>query len=276
MKSLLSKWNHRRRWLSKSKRVSKRVGQDSKAPDAPSLAEVQALLAQFAPLDCSLPLRRIGPDNDGGYLVPDDLEGIEALFSPGVSETLGFDLEIAKLGIPAHLADASVSRPRDLAENMTFTKSFIGAEDAGLFLKMETWVNRHAPGASDLLLQMDIEGAEYDVLPVISDPLLQRFRIILLEIHDLHRVFERSSFDKIRATVERLNETHQICHVHANNTAPYYRLGDHLVPPVIELTYLRKDHLPKQQLQPAKYPHPLDQINEAKLPDPGTTKFWIP
>jgi len=113
-------------------------------------------------------------------------------------------------------------------------------------------------------------------LPVISDPLLQRFRIILLEIHDLHRVFERSSFDKIRATVERLNETHQICHVHANNTAPYYRLGDHLVPPVIELSYLRKDHLPKQQLQPAKYPHPLDQINEAKLPDPGTTKFWIP
>ena len=68
MKSLLSKWNHRRRWWSKSKRVSKRVGQDSKAPDAPSLAEVQALLAQFAPLDCSLPVNGgaiLGRGSDG-------------------------------------------------------------------------------------------------------------------------------------------------------------------------------------------------------------------
>lgn len=36
-------------------------------------------------------LIRLGPNGDGGYLVPDDLTGIEACFSPGVCATSEFE-----------------------------------------------------------------------------------------------------------------------------------------------------------------------------------------
>ena len=56
-----------------------------------------------------------GPDGDGGYLVPDDLEGIVACFSPGVSNVAGFEKDCALKGMKVFMADASVeARPRSI------------------------------------------------------------------------------------------------------------------------------------------------------------------
>ncbi len=40
----------------------------------------------------------MGGENDGGYLVPDDLEGIEYCFSPGVSNIATFELDCLNRG----------------------------------------------------------------------------------------------------------------------------------------------------------------------------------
>jgi hypothetical protein len=42
-------------------------------------------------------------------------------------------------------------------------------------------VRTHAPSAGDLILQMDIEGAEWPVILNASQEVLTRFRIIVLE-----------------------------------------------------------------------------------------------
>ncbi len=44
------------------------------------------------PFDVGHPLIRIGAFSDGGYLVPSDLQGIKACFSPGVSQQSSFEL----------------------------------------------------------------------------------------------------------------------------------------------------------------------------------------
>jgi hypothetical protein len=46
--------------------------------------ELVALLERLYPVEGGHPLIRVGPDGDGGYLLPDDLSGIVACFSPGV------------------------------------------------------------------------------------------------------------------------------------------------------------------------------------------------
>jgi hypothetical protein len=71
----------------------------------------QAIAKALRPFDVGYELIRVGDFGDGGYLVPDDLSGIRACFSPGVSKQASFELDMAKRGIPSFMADASVAGP---------------------------------------------------------------------------------------------------------------------------------------------------------------------
>ena len=72
-------------------------------------------------------LVRIGGSADGGYLVPDDLAGISALFSPGVADTADFESVFAARGVPCFLADYSVDAPPVSSPLFHFEKKYLGA-----------------------------------------------------------------------------------------------------------------------------------------------------
>src|SRR4051794_36195573 len=48
------------------------------------------LIQALRPWITEHPLIRLGGEHDGGYLLPDDLDGIVACFSPGVSDEASF------------------------------------------------------------------------------------------------------------------------------------------------------------------------------------------
>ena len=70
---------------------------------------VRDLIARLHPVATEHPLIRAGSDGDGGYLIPDDLTGIAACFSPGVDNRATFESALIARGIPCFLADASVN-----------------------------------------------------------------------------------------------------------------------------------------------------------------------
>jgi hypothetical protein len=72
--------------------------------------------------------------------VPDDLEGIVACFSPGVSTVAGFELDCARLGMDVFLADASVDFPPENHPRFHFLKKFIGAVTRENFIAFSDWV----------------------------------------------------------------------------------------------------------------------------------------
>ena len=273
MKSLLSKWNHRRKFL----RGEKRANETAKAIEAKltpgERAEIETLMSRFSPWESGLPLVRVGGDLDGGYLLPDDFDGIQALYSPGVDETDGFDLEIASRGIECFLADGTVEEPRNLAPNMHFEKMMIGNGPAETFMSFESWVNRTSP-SGDLLLQMDIEGFEYSVLPATPRALLDRFRIIAIELHEIDRMLLGSRRSELASFMDLLCENHVICHLHPNTVTPPVTILGRQIPPVLELTLIRKDRIKAKPLSPAPYPHPLDAPNSHDLPVRDFPKFW--
>lgn len=138
------------------------------------------------PYTTDTPLIRVGDFGDGGYLVPDDFRGIAACYSPGVSQQASFEMDVAKRGIPSFMADASVENPPLQVPGAQFVRKFLGDKDAGEFMTLASWVAETDPDPkADLLLQMDIEGAEYETLGAAPRDLLRRFRIIVIELHNL-------------------------------------------------------------------------------------------
>ena len=55
-----------------------------------SSSRLQDFIHRLHPEEVDIPLVRMGDERDGGYLVPDDLAGIAALFSPGVAQNSSF------------------------------------------------------------------------------------------------------------------------------------------------------------------------------------------
>ncbi|HZL95451.1 MAG TPA: hypothetical protein VFB99_17475, partial [Vicinamibacterales bacterium] len=94
--------------------------------DRTSPTELRQLLDSLHAVAGDRKLIRLGPDGDGGYLVPDDLVGIECAFSPGVSTESRFEVDLAARGIQVFLADFSVDGPAQSNAKFVFHKKYLG------------------------------------------------------------------------------------------------------------------------------------------------------
>lgn len=219
---------------------------------------VAALIGRLRPMSVSAPLVRLGPKGDGGYLVPDDLNGIAACFSPGVAALSGFEIDCANRGMQVFMADKSVDGPAQAHERFRFEKRYIGAITNSDFMTIDHWVETAAVDeASDLLLQIDIEGYEYEALLATSDRLMRRFRIIVGEFHLLNQLWNRPFFSLVSSTFEKILQTHTCVHIHPNNDVDIFDRWGLAIPPLAEMTFLRNDRVAEPH--PAQsFPHPLD------------------
>lgn len=225
-----------------------------------------ALLRGLRPMTTDIELIRLGPRGDGGYLVPDDLDGIAACFSPGVSSISGFELDCAARGMEVFLADRSVERPSEWHDRFHFTRKFIGVTTNDDFITLDDWVSQSLPGAhGDLLLQMDIEGYEYETLLNVSDVLMRRFRIIVAEFHDLEQLWNRPFFRLASRAIEKLLQTHTCVHIHPNNCRGALKKWGLEIPQMAEFTFLRNDRV-VNPVPATVFPHPLDGDNTEDPP----------
>lgn len=237
-------------------------------------ADLAELIVDLRPAASRRQLQRFGPAGDGGYLMPDDLDGVSACISPGVSTEAGFDLEIAGRGIDVYLADASVSKPPIEHERFHFTRKFLDSYNSEDSITIDEYCST-VEVTGDLILQMDIEGAEYRVLTSASDDLLRRFRMMVIEFHDLQYLFSPVAFREMSSTFRKLRRTHEIVHIHPNNASTCVRLGEIEIPSLLEFTFYRKDRSSFEQTA-LQFPHSLDADNVPGRPRLVLPKFWRP
>lgn len=232
-----------------------------------------AFLAQIRPISTEHRLIRVGSEGDGGYLVPDDLEGITACFSPGVADVADFESDMARRGMRCFLADYSVDAPPITDPLFDFEKKYLGSITNDVYMTLESWVQRKADGSDNLLLQMDIEGAEYDVLLDAPKELLARFRIVVVEFHNLHGLFDPMAFVPIKLAFLKLLAAFDVVHIHPNNCFAPMAQGDIAIPPVMEFTFLRRDRISRKG-HALTYPHDLDRANVRGQPDYPLPACW--
>lgn len=227
-------------------------------------SELQSLMRKLHPVSCDKELIRLGPNGDGGYLVPNDLEGIEACFSPGVGRVSGFEEDCAKLGMKVYLADRSVEQPPDRHELFRFARKYVGATTSDEFMTLDRWVgSSELDPNSDLLLQIDIEGFEYEVFLSMSDALMRRFRIIVAEFHRVDQLWSKPFFLVAARVFPKILQTHTCVHIHPNNDFGALRKDGLSIPQVMEFTFWRNDRGASRSHQTV-FPNPLDCNNSAK------------
>lgn len=236
--------------------------------------EIANALEFLIPKPSPFVLKRFGGNSDGAYLVPAKaLENVVACFSPGVRNSKRFEDElVAKVGIKSHLLDAS-SDPEMfetplIADFQTFEKKWLATESSSTETSLTDWVERREPcSADDLLLQMDIEGAEWPILSLTPAETLRRFSVIVLELHKLDEIFSDSNVFARRAckAFENLGDLFTTIHAHPNNccgtSGSLFGSGIR-VPRTLEVTLVRKDLLKHSQgtlqLIDPELPHSLD------------------
>lgn len=227
--------------------------------------ELVATWKKLTPVSTNLELVRIGPRGDGGYLVPVDYMEVDAVFSPGVSDESGFELQMANLGIECFLADASVSGPAEKHPLINFEPKFLGAENHGQFITLENWIASHGKSADLKLLQMDIEGYEWEVLDQTPITVIETFKIIVIELHDLNRLVNGEFRERASRVLSKLLSTHEVLHVHGNNNSPSLHIRKSRIPQVVEVTLHHKEGI--EVLGSRVAAHELDSKNSKWLPN---------
>jgi hypothetical protein len=232
-----------------------RVGRHTK------LGDLHTFIQSLRPENCGRELIRIGGEADGGYLLPDDLDGIEYCFSPGVSTVADFEDQLASRGVRSFMADYSVSAPPVSRPEFTFDRKYLGAIEDEKFTTLATWKKKHLGDyAGEMILQMDIEGFEYEVLVNIPDDLLDQFRIIVIEFHNLDLLFDPYMFRYYRACFNKLLRYFRVAHIHPNNWDQVTRKGEIEIPHMLEFTFYNRRRAHPYGIA-NHFPHPLDRHN---------------
>lgn len=219
--------------------------------------------------DIDVPLVRLGPDVDGGYVLADDLD-VDIAVSVGVGPECGADEDLARRGVHVCQFDHTVDGTPSRQSGIRFHKLGVasGEPDHNTRALDDLLLMAGVQGGGDALLLMDAEGAEWGALAAVSDGALESLRQIALEIHGIDLVIADERADWAIDVLERLSRTHCLVASHGNNFGCYFNFGPILMPSVVETTWVRRDRLALLAGgRPSRKSADLFQPNDPAWPD---------
>jgi hypothetical protein len=122
---------------------------------------------------------------------------------------------------------------------MSFEKIGIASTESAKFTTIEKIIS-NLPQDADLILKIDVEGAEWEVLESLTPETLSRFRQIAAEFHNLHYIHDADHFSRIVNSLSKISQTHILANFHANNWASIQLVAGVPFPDVVEVTYIRR------------------------------------
>lgn len=184
----------------------------------------------------NVPMIRIGHNADGGYVVAKRSLEAKNLISFGLGKDWSFEKQWLDLNPHSfiHVYDGTVF-PEAFQETLK--------SDYQLFFKSPVTHFRENvhPGNIELILnklqgsaflKVDIEGAEYDLIPYIAKA--QNIIGITIEFHTLDSEYRSQQF---KSTIDLLHNF-KIVHIHANN---FGGVNIDKLPHTLEISFLRQD-----------------------------------
>ncbi len=245
-------------------RVLEKQGEVVNHPDYKYICRVHELLKTYSVKNAEL--KRIGKDNDGGYVMIEPFSTSKIAYSLGICDDVSWDLEMALNGYEIFQYDHTIEALPELNARFHWNKiGLTGEEETETLKHLDTLLaeNGHE-NKNGMVLKMDIEGCEWSVLNQIDSKTLGQFDQIVMEAHDLLSTDSRQT---ILSALEKLSKTHVVINVHANNNVNVVSfLGKYVTADVIEITMVNKQvySLVEDSIMvPSKY----DQPNNSEIED---------
>ena len=219
-------------------------------------------------------LIRIGNMNkDGGYIMANNFLPDGIAYSFGISNDVGWDTIMARYDYDIYMYDHTINGLPTENPKFHYRKEGIsGKDEENLPLKTLDYflkTNNHTK-KKNMILKMDVEGAEWDFLETVDTRTLKKFDQIVFEMHNIVRP---SCADRALKLLEKLNKSHQLIHLHGNNSGYLLQVGDTIFPDVIETTYVNKENYYTYDDECVILPSPLDVPNDMGRPD-VTLGLW--
>lgn len=187
---------------------------------------------RFPQVKCEHNFIRLGRDNDGGYILLDNKFDSSVIFGYGVNDDCSFENDITeRFGLKGYIFDHTIENPPpNMNDRITFVKEGISHQNDDLLKTLQYHMDKYAPGNGNIILKIDVEGAEWKSLENAD---LSRVSQLIIEFHDMHE----ADWDLI----DKLNNEFYLVNIHGNNYGGYITLDDNSFPRVIECTWVRKD-----------------------------------
>lgn len=186
---------------------------------------------------------RVGAPNDGGYVMVDDLDGQEdkIAYSFGINNDVSWDTDMADKGYEIYMYDHTIDCLPEERNAFHFFKKGI-ADYSRNEEKLETLEciilqNGHQ-NKQHMILKMDVEGAEWDFLNNVRYETLDQFDQIVLE---LHYMLDTNGINTKESALKRLNRSHRLAHIHANNNGDVAYIEEIPYPDTLEATFVKRD-----------------------------------
>jgi hypothetical protein len=242
------------------------------------------LLSPKSLVDCKK--ERLGGLHDGGYVmaeIPEHKQGRKIAYSFGISDYDPWSLEMVKRGYEVFQYDGTVEKGPYNDPHIHFFRYMITGssipQDNERNLRQIIRENGH--DGDDIMLNIDIEGAEWDFFASLGDADMSQFEQIVVEFHNINiTVNDDASFEKQKMVLQKMNRTHQVIHLHGNNCGSVTVLsGLRLLPSVMEVTYVRRIDPAAQKPEhefaecSEEFPGDLDSSNDPLLPDISLGRF---
>lgn len=187
----------------------------------------------FQIVDCGLLRKRLGKEEDGGYVVPLELlTQIKHVTTFGVGPDISFELDVdnalKKAGktVWFDFWDGTVESLPGYRENFCLTRSMVDGKNVAGILK----------DRPPTLWKFDIEGAELEFAEKVPEDTMRKIPLIVCEIHAAGREAEAENLLRF------ITGTHTLFHIHANNHCSTRSVvAGRNVCSVFECTFVRND-----------------------------------
>jgi len=251
---------------------------------------LKKLLRNIKVYDCGFEKIRVGNNYDGGYIALKEIcKQTKNVISIGVEDNVSFDLDFVKKFPQAKvdLYDHTVDGLPTNHDNFTFHKVGVGVKKTG---DLDTLKSFSSGMSNNTLLKMDVEWNEWKIFKEIDEETLNKFNQMLVEFHiiqvdtndnfllsqntltpyfkgfynDIYHQINNGLFEMYAEVISKLSKYFYIVHIHANNSLPKTLINDISFPPLLELSFARKDLI--NDVQETKFEYPIKSLDYPNKP----------
>lgn len=185
-----------------------------------------------------------GSSLSGHYLMADSFRKNSIAYTFGLNRDASWELEMVRKGYQSFIYDHNKTGLPFFVEGFNYFQEGLSGDSQPLkqLDTLANYIKRNGhQNRTGMILKMDIEGAEWDFLNSVDIKTLKQFDQIIFEMHNLVRSCSKEESNRRLKALEKLNWTHQLVHLHANNTSYVVQMNGFTFPDVIEVTYVNRD-----------------------------------